>query len=299
MIVVRVEGGLGNQMFQYAFGWWLARKHATTLYLDLTAYDHAPAHGYLLDRFAIEATPLPPELHARLPRRYRKDGTTARTSLFSRSPKPLRRVKEKPFGFAARYLAAKDDSYLVGYWQSERYFASQQEALRRQFTLRSKLSQQSERIRQQMLSSCSLALHVRRGDYVDDPQAARIYARQTIDYYHRAVAHFARQRSEPIRVFVFSNDIAWCREYLRFPWPTHWVDHTTAATAVEDMILMSCARSLVMANSTFSWWAAWLGEHRGQQIYAPSAWFLPGTLDDRHILPSRWTRIESTCKKAA
>lgn len=286
MIVVRIDGGLGNQLFQVAFGLQLAHRHRTELVLDLSTYADKPAHGYLLDRFRVAARHLRADEMRRLPRRYRLPSASRGRSAWLAFD-ALKRVREKPFGFAEKYLHAADDSYLVGYWQSEQFFRDVQTQVREQFRLREPLSAPSQRLRERMLATPSLALHVRRGDYVSNPQAAGIYRNLSLEYYRQSV--IARLAERPaVEVYVFSNDIPWCRQHLALPCPVHFVEHTTSETAHEDLSLMTAAESLVIANSTFSWWGAWLAERSDCRVVAPRHWFHPGKLDDRHLACAGW-----------
>lgn len=287
MIVARIEGGLGNQLFQVAFGMQLAQRHGTVLVLDLSSYDDKPAHGYLLDRLHVAARRLRSDEMRRLPRRYRSP-VTGRSSWLALDG--LTRVREKPFGFAEKYLRVADDSYLVGYWQSERFFRDVVAQVREQFRVRGPLSQESQRLREKMLAGASLALHVRRGDYISNPQAAAIYRNLSLEYYRQNVLARLAERSA-VEVYVFSNDIAWCRQHLALPCPVHFVQHTTSATAHEDLALMSAAESLVIANSTFSWWGAWLAERPDCRVIAPRHWFHPGTLDDQYLACNGWHAV--------
>jgi hypothetical protein len=268
----------------------LAHTHRTQLALDLSTYASAPAHGLLLDRFRIAARPLRSDEERRVPPRYRRPSVGRRPASWFAFDR-LKRVRERPFGFAEKYLHAPDNSYLVGYWQSERFFADVQPQIREQFRPRGPLSPQSERLRAQMLATPSLALHVRRGDYVSNPAAAAIYRNLSLDYYRRSVLECLAQRSG-VAVYVFSNDIPWCRAQLDLPCPVHFVEHTSGATAHEDMWLMTAAHSLVIANSTFSWWGAWLAERPDRQVIAPRHWFHPGTLDDQYLACAGW-RMQS------
>jgi hypothetical protein len=121
MIVVRVEGGLGNQMFQVAFGMQLADRHKCELVLDLASYAGQPEHAYMLHRFGVAARELRQSERRRLPRRYR-EGATGWSPRDLLTLDGLTRLREKPFGFAEKYFRAADDSYVVGYWQSEQFF---------------------------------------------------------------------------------------------------------------------------------------------------------------------------------
>jgi hypothetical protein len=199
----------------------------------------------------------------------------------------MRRLKEKPFGFHERYRIQRGNRYLVGYWQSEKYFREIRQELLQQYTIRHPLSGQSRRIAEQMDACNSVALHVRRGDYLSNPNAAQLYEHLELDYYIRAVERFAANRSN-VRVFVFSNDIEWCCENLNLRCQVHYVDHNGPDRAEEDLVLMSRAACCVIANSTFSWWAAWLNHRQGKVVYAPDRWFRPGTLDGSDIIPAEW-----------
>lgn len=290
MIVARIDGGLGNQLFQAAFGMQLAQRHRTELVLDLSAYDEQPAHGYMLDRFALEARSLSKSEMRRVPKRYRPNSSKPSWSDWLAFDK-FTRVREKPFGFAEKYLQAPDDCYLVGYWQSQQFFADVQAHVRRQFCPRTSMTDQSVRLYERMFATPSLALHVRRGDYVTNPKAASIYRNLSADYYRECVSARLAE-AEGVEVVVFSNDISWCRVNLALPCPVHYVAHTDLSTAHEDLWLMTAAQSMVIANSTFSWWGAWLGQREDRQVFAPRTWFYPGTLEDRYLACPAWRLID-------
>ncbi len=298
MIVTRMDGGLGNQMFQYAFGLYLAHKHQTELALDLNSYQSGPQHGYTLDRFQITAQPLTATLSQQLPKRYRRPASTESNTWLpdwlNRSL--LRRVKERPFGFHEKYLKARAHSYLVGYWQSEKFFPGMRDELLEQFTPAARLSDDSLRVVESMQTAPSIALHIRRGDYLTHSETARIYEQLSLDYYRTSLERFAQQ-NEHVQVFVFSNDLAWCRKHLQLRFPTHFVDHTDQHSAHEDLIMMSRAMCNVIANSTFSWWAAYLNNRRDRTTFAPSSWFRPGTLDGQHLPCPAWQRVGTTESK--
>jgi len=287
MIVARIEGGLGNQLFQYAFGTQLAKINDTELVLDLSCYASHPQHGYMLDRFSITARELSPQERKRIPTRYQSDRRSV-FPLISLGRKELRRLRERPFGFAEKYLSAPDDSFLVGYWQSERYFPSVESSLRPQFRPCGPMSLESARLRDKMLSASSIAIHIRRGDYITDkPMAIR---NLSLSYYRECVLSQLEKRPDS-EVYVFSNDIPWCQDNLKLTCPVHFVEHTDNATAHEDLWLMTAADSMVIANSTFSWWGAYLGEREDRTIYAPKSWYHANTLDDRFINCDHWIHI--------
>ena len=296
MIISRIDGGLGNQMFQYAYGLYLARRHSTELVLDTSSFQSRPQHGYLLDKFCIQARPAD-ETHQRLiPQRYRIQQPD---SWFKRLPfTGLRRHKEVPFGFRTEHLATPNHRYLVGYWQSEHFFPGLRAELLNHFQLHDRLSEQSQRVCDRIRHTNSAVLHIRRGDYVTDQRAASIYHRLDGEYYRSSLADWAASQRQ-LEVFVFSNDIPWCREHIELPWKTHWVDHTTNHTAHEDLVLMSQAACCVIANSTFSWWAAWLNNRPDKVVYAPSAWFAQENFDGSNIIPPTWKQTSAATERAA
>lgn len=297
MIISRLDGGLGNQMFQYAYGLFLARRHNVELMLDTSSYRERPQHGYLLDRFRIQSGPVGNADEARIPGRYRPRGERSLVRQWLGFD-GLRRYKEHSFGFRQKHLSVPDGRYLVGYWQSEKFFPGLRAELLTQFSLNDPLSERSREVAERMASVNSVAIHVRRGDYIHNPSAAGIYEHLPMEYYQRCLTHWAEGRSD-VEIFVFSNDMAWCRTHLRAPCKTHWVEHNDSLAAHEDLALMSTAACCIIANSTFSWWAAWLNNRPGKAIYAPARWFRPGTLDDTHIVPPSWKVMEFAEHRAA
>ena len=300
MIISRIDGGLGNQMFQYAYGYYLANKHRTSLVLDTSSYDSQPQHGYLLDRFQISANTVASTEQHRIPHRYRRQSSQGVVSILQRfmPSGALPRHKEAEFGFAEKHLDVANNRYLVGYWQSEKFFPGLRNDLLAQFKPREPLSVTSRRVLDRIQSTNSVAVHVRRGDYVTSNAAAKIYCHLPTEYYTSAINAWAATQTRP-EVFVFSNDIAWCRQQLDLPFPVAFVDHNNTATAHEDMVLMSQAKCCVIANSTFSWWAAWLNERKNRTIFAPSKWFHAGTLDGSSIIPESWQTAPSLSSQQA
>ncbi len=301
MIITRIDGGLGNQMFQLAYGKYLAKLHHTELRMDISSYAAAPQHGYLLNRYATTAQVATSQQLRSIPRRYRLDGRLQLRDLIPAGWLPaseLRRHKESPFGFHPRHLAVGNHRYLVGYWQSEKYFPGMRGELLQEFQLLEPLSVVSRRVEERLRDCRSVAVHVRRGDYVSSASAAQIYCHLEIDYYRQAVLDWAQQHPG-IQVFVFSNDIPWCRQNLQLPFPTHYVEHNSASAAHEDLELMRQANCCVIANSTFSWWGAWLNERKDKVVYAPSRWFHTGTLDGSSIVPDHWKRVNEMHRRSA
>jgi hypothetical protein len=280
MIVVRIMGGLGNQMFQYAFGAYLASRHNTELWLDCSALESDPLRDFMLDRWQVTGREAPQSVREMIPRKRRW------YQAWSRPGRRLRRVAEKPFGFRRRYLETPDDSFLDGYWQSEQFLPGMKRRLGAEFQPAGPLSAMTQAVAEKMTGGESVSLHVRRTDYL-----SLSYANPCpLDYYEQSVAEVLAKHAG-VQLFVFSDDIPWCRQQFDFPCPVMFVDHNDATTAHEDMWLMSRCRHHIIANSTFSWWGAWLGVDETGEVYAPQNWFADPTMDSTAIVPGSWRRI--------
>lgn len=288
MIVVRLHGGLGNQLFQYAFGRALAIKHGVPLQMDIRDYRKEPQHGLLIQHFNILG-----DFLSSMNSRFIPDITRqARWQrwIWNWIPTHLRWVREKPFGFQAHWLEAGKSTYLDGYWQSESFFREVTKTLREEFTLKVPPSMATQEIAAQMRQARSVAMHIRRGDYVTDPHASKIYLPLSLSYYERCLKDWASEQRQ-VKVFVFSNDIDWCKKQIRWQYPTVFIDHTTPATAHEDLYLMQQAKCCITANSTLSWWGGWLGQKTDHVVYTPAKWFYPNTLDDRSLACDGWVQM--------
>ncbi len=294
MIVTRLNGGLGNQLFQYAHAWHLAKQTEQECFLDVSEFETYRAHPLAIDHFAISARRLPESLRGRMPARYR--GASRIHEAVDRLTRPLRNAesaplrlrREKPFGFQAKQTRPENNLYLDGYWQGEAFFPDLRSELRKEFTLTKPLSQRSSEVAAQMADGNSVAVHVRRGDYVTDSEAAKIFRCLDADYYRSCLQDIQQHVANP-KVFLFSNDTDWCLKNLDVGLPFVPVTHNDASTAHEDLFLISKCRHAVIANSSFSWWGAFLGEDRPRRkVYYPSPWFNPGSLDGSALGCADW-----------
>jgi len=187
-------------------------------------------------------------------------------------------------------LEARARTYLDGYWQSEKYFSDVADTIRREFTIRDQLDAGTRELLDRIGTAESVSVHVRRGDYVSHPRASRARSVCTPGYYLRCVAHIAERVGHP-HLFVFSDDPDWVAANLRFEHPTTLVSTVPARPDYGDLRLMSACRHHIIANSSFSWWAAWLNPHRDKLVLAPRRWMNDPRVDDRDVVPSGWTRL--------
>jgi hypothetical protein len=278
MIAVRLLGGLGNQMFQYAAGRRLADVLGVSLVLDLSRLKDRPP-GETPREFGLDCFRIRAEL-----RESKIETTRFRPRRLLRSTRPVL-VIEKGFPVNRRVLRARDGTLLLGHWQTEKYFADDVDAIRRDFTLREPLSIAKQAVAAEIDDS-TIALHVRRTDALT--HGVDILGPQPLSYYERAASRIASDVPSP-RFLVISDDPAWCREHLHFGHPTMVVDRTPGRD-YEDMILMSMCRYIAIPNSTFGWWGAWLSTHPEKVVVVPRRWFV-STFDARDLIPEGWIKL--------
>lgn len=288
MIVTRVIGGLGNQMFQYAAGRALAHRHDTQLKLDSTGFETYPVHSYGLHHFAFKAVPAGEKeipngrAETRWARALRRFGFGTELNVY----------RERSFAFDPEVLTLPDGIYLDGYWQSERYFADIEQELRRDFEIVTPPNAENAawlaRIRR---DEGAISIHVRRGDYVTNASASAVHGTCSLDYYVRAAEYVAGKCGASPAFYVFSDDPDWVAENLQLGYETVYVRHNDASRNYEDLRLMAACQHHVIANSTFSWWGAWLNPSNRKIVVAPAAWFRDSKFDTRDLLPLSWVKF--------
>lgn len=296
MIVTKLQGGVGNQMFQYAAGRALSERIGAELVLDLSWYEGRKAVGdtsrpYGLDVFSIlgrEATAQeeqgvhyieePSPLKRRL-----------KYLLHPEAPK-LQALWEAGHQYNQAFEKASDNTWLVGFWQTEKYFTSIADVIRQEFTIKPRPSAENERLLEQIKATNAVSLHVRRGDYVKNAAANKFHGLVGIPYYNAGIKHIARTTKD-LTVFVFSDEPEWCRDNLKFEFPTVFVGHNAGPKAYEDLRLMSSCRHHIIANSSFSWWGAWLNPGADKIVVGPRQWFLDDSKDTSDVLPKDWIAL--------
>lgn len=285
-VYIRLVGGLGNQLFQYATARALALRTKSELVLDIRAYSPDNPFSYGLDRFAIDARAGNPD---ELPPPKSNPVRYAVWRLFGSSPKF---VRENGLGFNASVMALGADVYLHGYFQTEKYFSACADQLRSELAFAEPPNgRNADWLETISASPSAVSLHVRRGDYVSSSRAEKTHGTCSPEYYRAAVDLIAEKKNIDPVIHVFSDDPKWASENLRFRFETRVIDHNDGATAHEDMRLMSACAHNVIANSTFSWWGAWLNSNPDKTVIAPERWFADPRLDNPDILPESWIAI--------
>lgn len=294
MIVAKIIGGLGNQMFQYAAGRALAARLGVAFAIDRADFAVYRTHAYGLHHFVLDVADIPRALVPRPPdlgRMQRLMGWARDRLHHVTGQGPLTKVVEAGQRFDPAIPALPDRVYLDGYWQSERYFADHADLIRADFAMRAVPSPENRHWLDMIARGNAVSIHVRRGDYVTSAAANSVHGTCGLDYYDRAVAEMRARLGDPT-FFVFSDDPAWVRDNLRFGGAAHhFVANNDAATNYEDLRLMAACHHHIIANSTFSWWGAWLNPAPDKVVIAPARWFRDDGFDDRDLVPAVWVRL--------
>lgn len=292
MIISQIIGGLGNQMFQYAVGRALSLDRRQPLRLDISAFANYELHqGFELHRVF--------NCSGEIATRKNVNGV-----LGWQSPNGIRRFMGRPgmrvfrnkrfvvephFPYWAGIKDMPCDCYLMGYWQSEKYFLEVAEQIRADFSFKLPLGSQNSALVNQISQVNAVSLHVRRGDYVSNSKTTAIHGLCSLDYYRASIRHVAERVRQPY-FFIFSDDITWVKNNLTIEFPCEYVNHNNGAESYNDMRVMSLCKHHIIANSSFSWWGAWLNASPGKMVVAPKKWFVNQT-DVQDLFPSSWVTL--------
>jgi hypothetical protein len=292
VVAVRLQGGLGNQLFQYAAARHLAQAHGTTLALDVTSLAGrlvSAGSGQPQRQFELNALRTKGAIW-RLPTKplATRIGIKVSERLPSRLAPWFGVFREHHFHFSRTFFNLPSDIYLIGYFQSERYFSAVAE------TIREELQPCDERLLHQAQldiarvrrpDRCLVSVHLRRTDYLAAAAIGEVHGLGD-DYYGPAMARFGPN----VDFLVFSDDLAWCRNNMR----GDNIFYCSTGRALDDLLRMSLCDHHIIANSTFSWWAAWLDRKASKIVIAPRRWFGPASShynETADLLPPGWIAL--------
>jgi hypothetical protein len=277
MIIVQLVGGLGNQMFQYACGKSLAYKMKTKLVMDIhplnVRHPLITDRKYELDAFMLKTTLLNQIPDSQLPEEVSDVVDTNHLKYNA--------------GFAE---GAGKNIYLRGYWQSWKYFHSIAPLIRRRFTVRKcRLSQKALLLADKIQQSNAVCIHVRRTDYAK-PQNAPIGVLPS-GYYRNAIRYIVSRINKPV-FYLFSDERELCMEDMEMFREINAIS-IQCNTNIEDLYLMTRCRHHIIANSTYSWWGAWLNANSDKTVIAPDTWLIGAGLKvcDTDIIPPDWLSL--------
>jgi len=285
MVIVKILGGLGNQMFQYAYANALKQK-GYNVKLDITGFHNYSLHGgYHLNNYNVTI-----------------DVATENEILFIKKKNYFKNIlrqlclknkiilKERTLLFNNKFLSISDNTYVEGYFQSEKYFNSIRNSILESFTLINPISSYGVSISEKIISlknTCSI--HIRRGDYLNDVNK-NIFGTCSLNYYKDAISHIEKNIPN-ITFFIFSNDIEWSKDNINVKHAVY-IDNSSRIPN-EDIYLMSLCKHNIIANSSFSWWGSWLNTNKHKIVIAPKNWFIDSKLfsESLDIIPKNYIQL--------
>ncbi|MCL5784057.1 MAG: alpha-1,2-fucosyltransferase [Patescibacteria group bacterium] len=296
MIIVQLFGGLGNQMFQYALARSLSLDRETSFKLDITAYySNIPAldtpRRYSLSVFNI----------------YEELATKEEIEKFLGKKKIFIKIKyqlnkhfhfnffekifmESDYGYNSSVKKVGTDAYLFGFWQSWKYFSKHSKTIKKDFKLREPLSKSAQLWLKKIEKLNSISVHIRRTDMAHNKHTRAYHGICSLNYYQKAIK-LVHQENPKITLFIFSDDIKWAKDNLRTNFKTYFVSQTKDLKDYEEMTLMSRCKHNIIANSSFSWWGAWLNDNPQKIVIVPKKWFQNPSINTKDLIPEQWLRI--------
>lgn len=287
-IIVKFNGGLGNQMFQWALARSLEKKTSIKTIFDMSFFEKKYARPYELNVFNINpefAEDFWLKLKLKTIWKFRK-------KLNGKKLLGLTLYSEPHFEFDENVFSIEPNTYIEGFFQSEKYFKDIENELRADFQFKNEPDEENKKLIEKIGATNSISLHIRRGDYVQKKRYQNLYATCSLDYYKRGVEYIAKHYSKPV-LFIFSDDINWVKANLNLPYESIYVSHNTSSKSYEDMRLMSLCKHNIIANSSFSWWGAWLNNNKEKIVIAPLKWFNDESIIQTDVIPQNWIKLKN------
>ena len=293
MIIIKLQGGLGNQMFQFAIATILANKNNDFVLLDDSFFKRKEKMpGFTPRRFELSI----------FNNTYTKASSSdllsfQKLSFLDKLKKKMGLnypviFNESSYAFEASLLCLKSSIYIKGYFQSYKYYQGFENVIKNVFSFPiDTLDKKNKKILSKIKQNYSISIHIRRGDYINDKITEQYHGVCSTEYYIEALKILTAENKNCLLLF-FSDDIDWVQEHLGFlPYSKIFVKHNLQKNSWKDMLLMSSCNHNIIANSSFSWWAAWLNNNPEKKVIAPKEWFRTKDLDTTTLLPEEWIKL--------
>jgi hypothetical protein len=293
MVIVKLQGGMGNQMFQYATAKALARHLATDFKMDLEfLLDRSPRENFVyrdydLDIFSLEA-PVASKSETLKFKKLPENKLQTALYLLQNIVRPWKYYYEPHFHFAPQVFELPRHCYLDGYWQTPKYFQSIEQEIRNDFRFREPVIAASQELHKMIKEKNSVCINVRRADFLNN----NFHGVCDMKYFNPGIDIVASKVADP-HFFIFSDDPQWCLENFKLDYPVTFVGHEHKGNKFSNYLqLMSQCKHYIIPNSSFAWWAVWLNGDRSDKIVvAPTTWFTDGDWDPKDLIPDTWIRV--------
>jgi hypothetical protein len=292
---VLIYGGLGNQMFQYAFCKALNLRGHESKILFTNFFYHRHHNGFdLCSAFKLKLD-FPSKLYkalldnGQMLYNNKKSKYLLEEIITRYHKKKYKLYQEKEEFFFDENVFHQTSSFMVGTWQSEKYFADIKEFIKEDFIFIPPKDKKNKELSKEILDCNSVSIHVRRGDYLDPRWAASHQVINDKTYYSNAINYVNNKIKNP-RFYIFSDDISWVVQNLSVP-NSVIISHNKGKNSYFDMYLMSLCKHNIISNSTFSWWGAWLNNNETKIVTIPYRWL--NTKDCKELYPANWIKINT------
>ena len=284
MIIIKLFGGLGNQMFQYAFGYSLKKRGEVEVKFDISFYENKIVHNQIMitDVFDLD-----------LNLANKNDLTNLlgwrKYLLFNKLMKLINLkkksyIKEDKNKNILDITNDFDNKFYDGYWQNWNYFNNYKKDLNKVFTFNKRIKGKYDFWAKSILENNSVCVHLRRGDYLSNKKNKKVFHELKLNYFREAF-ELIKKNNENLKYFIFSDDIKYAKKIFEGEKKFIYVDVNEGLESFRDMQLMSLGKHIIISNSTFSWWAAWLGYEEKKNIIVPKLWFKEKMQAHKYYLP--------------
>jgi len=263
MIIIKLMGGLGNQLFQYAFGRSISLDLNHELFFELSHFDTDYAKSKKHDFYSLSLFNINENIG------------TVQSNDFEKKYSKIKHYNEDSFNEITGFPSLRNinkiqfPAYFNGHWQSEKYFFHNEKIIRKELQFKYPFKGKNKEIAKDIIDNNSVAMHIRRGDYKNISH----YGLCEKDYYKKSVTLIEEQIKNP-KFYIFSDDPQWVKENIQLSYPSYNVTHNGVENGYEDLHLMSLCKHFIIANSSFSWWGAWLSNNTEKIITTPKPWFI-------------------------
>lgn len=285
MIIIKIEGGLGNQMFQYALGLSLSARHKVPFKIDYSYLkkENQSGRDFRLFGFNIDAPETTEKEIAHFTNPLQKVLDKFRPEI------SRKKILEKVSGFNPEILE-RSEGYFVGHFNSPLYFSSCEEEVRKAFSLKNPLSPEGEKWNKEILATPnSVSVHIRRGDYINIPKVANVHGAIPLSYYEKACDQILGKFPDA-KFFISSDDINWAKENFPKKYSAVFIS-SPEIPDYEEVILMSHCAHNITANSTFSFWSAWLNQNPQKIVITPKFWYRDKNREVKDLIPQNWLKL--------
>lgn len=285
MFVFQFMGGLGNQLFQYAAARSLSLKRGIPFKVDFDDPYKFVKRELNLAAFNLDVSLATKKEISRCKPKFRYEKRL--WMLLGKDPANKLWRERKDYTFDPDFFSIPDGAYVSGFWQTEKYFLEIEETLRKDFSFRHEPTGKNAEWMNKIKGCHAVSVHIRRGDVITVAKTNKLYGTITNEYYRDAIQQMIDFNKDSV-FFFFSDDMEWVKENIRTDYPSYYIDGNDDAHNYEDLRLMSACNSHIIANSSFSWWGAWLNPDKNKKVIGPANWMSTRNIAETDHIPSSW-----------